>query len=351
MRALKLIGFTVITIILLFGLFILYASITYFDPPQKLLIAENKISDTLQCNSNLTIISWNIGYAGLGDNMDFFYDGGKKVRDTYERTVTNLDSIAKFLIRHSSTTNFILIQEVDLHSKRSYYINERDTLTKKINFNNSLAQNYVVNFVPIPPSSPMGKVNSGVLTLSKPQPTSAIRYAYPGRFSWPNRLFNLRRCMLVNRYHTSNGKELVLINSHLSAFDDGSLKKQEMDYLTSFVQNEYAKGNYVIAGGDWNQSPPKFPLNTFGENFKVDFFKLTNVNEQLLPKEWNWVYDPKSPTNRYLNNAYQQGKTFSSIIDFFLTSPNIEILTSCTFNLNFRNSDHNPIIMNFTLKQ
>ena len=30
----------------------------------------------------LTLVSWNIGYAGLGDNMDFFYDGGRRVRDT-----------------------------------------------------------------------------------------------------------------------------------------------------------------------------------------------------------------------------------------------------------------------------
>ena len=33
----------------------------------------------------LTLVSWNIGYAGLGDNMDFFYDGGRRVRDTRAR--------------------------------------------------------------------------------------------------------------------------------------------------------------------------------------------------------------------------------------------------------------------------
>jgi len=350
MRALKLFGLTLLTALILFGFFILFSTITYFDPPQKFILAENSVSDTIPCGSSLSVVSWNIGYAGLGNNIDFFYDSGKKVRDTYERTVTNLDSISQFLKRQSQHADFILIQEVDLHSKRTYYINELDTFNTKIKFYHSLAQNYVVKFVPIPPSSPMGQVNSGVLSLSKPQPINSTRFGYPGKFGWPNRLFNLRRCMLVNRYNTKNSKELVLINTHMSAFDDGSLKKQEMNYLATFVQSEYAKGNYIIVGGDWNQSPPDFPLTTFGENYKVDFFKLTNVDDQLLPTDWKWAFDPKSPTNRYLNENYTEGKTFTSIIDFFLVSPNVEVLQNKTFNLNFRNSDHNPVFMSFKLK-
>ena len=114
----------------------------------------------------------------------------------------------------------MLLQEVDLSSRRSYYLNEKDTLVSHFACHAALAPNYVVGFVPVPPSSPMGKVNSGVLSMSRYQPESSTRYGYPGMFGWPSRLFNLRRCMLVNRYPAENGKQLVLINSHLSAFDD-----------------------------------------------------------------------------------------------------------------------------------
>ncbi len=350
MKILRFIGLVVLATILFLALFITYSTLTYYNPRQELLIEENSKPDTINCDSTFKVLSWNIGYAGLGDNMDFFYDSGKKVRDTYDRTRANLDFIIKFLSINRSN-HFFLIQEVDYYSKRSYFINELDTIVGKIGYHAALAPNYVVKFVPIPPTSPMGQVNSGILNLSKYLPEKSIRYAYPGKFGWPTRLFNLRRCMLVNRYPSNNGKEFILINTHMSAFDDGSLRKQEMAFLRDYVLNEYSKGNYIVVGGDWNQCPSDFKLNTFGENFKVDFFKLSNISNDFLPSDWKFIDDPKQPTNRYLNEPFSLGKTYSSIIDFFLLSPNIELVHNKTFNLNFKNSDHNPISIEFKLKQ
>ena len=56
----------------------------------------------------------------------------------------------------------------------------------------------------------------------------------------------------------ANGKELVMINTHNEAFDAGEIRTAQMSFLKDFVQSEYNKGNYVIAAGDWNQSPPGF---------------------------------------------------------------------------------------------
>lgn len=349
MKILKYLGLAILVLFLALALLIFYATITYFDPPKEFIISQSPTPDTIRCNQEYNLLSWNIGYAGLGENMDFFYDDGEKVRDTYERTIINLDSITRFLKR-KTTCPFILLQEVDVCSKRSYCINEMESIQTIGEYHTAYAQNYLVKFVPIPPTSPLGKVNSGVMSLSKYRPTTSIRTAYPGQFSWPTRLFNLRRCMLVNRYPTNNGKEFILINTHNSAFDDGSLKKQEMEFLKEFILKEYSKGNFVVIGGDWNQAPPTFQLNTFGENYKVEFFKLTNIAKDFMPSDWKWVYDPKYPTNRYLNEKYQQGKTYNSIIDIFLISPNVEAIENQTFNLNFTNSDHNPLLLTFKLK-
>ena len=49
-------------------------------------------------------------------------------------------------------------------------------------------------------------------------------------------------------------KELVLINFHLEAYDSGEGKVAQMKQLSEKLQEEYAKGNYVIAGGDFNQT-------------------------------------------------------------------------------------------------
>ena len=106
----------------------------------------------------------------------------------------------------------------------------------------------------------------------------------------------------------------------------------------------------MVAGGDWNQTPPGFPLTQFGENYQTEFFKLTNIATDFMPADWKWAFDPEHPTNRYLNEPYQPGKTFRCLIDFFLVSPNVEVVQSKTIDLNFRNSDHNPVTMKFKLK-
>jgi len=348
MKVLKYFGLPVLSVVLFFVGFIIYSQFTWYDPPQKLVLSDNLSPDTIHCDSTISVLSWNIGYAGLGDNMDFFYDGGKKVRDTHERTSVNIDSISHFLKRQSNKS-FVLIQEVDIRAKRSYHINEKDIITSHTNYLSAFALNYSVGFVPIPPTSPMGTVRSGIMTLGNFLPDKSIRYAYPGMFGWPNRLFNLRRCMLVNRYPTNNGKEFILINTHQSAFDDGSLKKQEMNFLRDFISAEYSNGNYVVVGGDWNQSPPEFKLTTFGSNFQSEDFILSNIPEDFLPAEWKWSYNSDVPTNRYLNTSYISGETFRCLIDFFLVSPNVQALRNNTFDLNFRNSDHNPIEMEFKL--
>lgn len=57
-------------------------------------------------------------------------------------------------------------------------------------------------------------------------------------------------------------KELVIINLHLEAYDDGEGKAEMM---RGIMEEELAKGNYVIAGGDFNQTfsstdSSRFPL-------------------------------------------------------------------------------------------
>lgn len=46
------------------------------------------------------------------------------------------------------------------------------------------------------------------------------------------------------------------MNLHLEAYDDGEGKEAQTAMLLQILQEEYVKGNYVIAGGDFNQSFP-----------------------------------------------------------------------------------------------
>ena len=333
---------------------LVYALISDYKPEEKEVISKSDSPSVLDNSSTFSLLTWNIGYAGLDKDMDFFYDGGTKVITPETNCLENLSRIGEFLLRND-TIDFIFLQEIDRDSKRSYRIDEYKNISKKLpGYNSCFAMNYDVFFVPVPPSKPMGKVVAGITIYSKNTPESSTRYSLPGDFGFPTQLFQLDRCFLVNRYSTRNGKELVVINTHNEAFDEsGNIRKAQMERLREFVLNEYNSGNYVITGGDWNQSPPDFkPAFTENKGFtgKIGNFNLKGIESGYMPEEWKWIYDPATPSFRTVVAKYDPATTPTSICDIFLISPNIESVSVKCQNLGFANSDHNPVIIQVKLK-
>jgi hypothetical protein len=75
------------------------------------------------------------------------------------------------------------------------------------------------------------------------------------------------------------------------------------------------------------------------------------MESDYLPPEWQFSYDPTSPSNRTVVAAYDPTTTTTTVIDFFILSPNTEPVMVKCHNLDFANSDHNPVIMKVRLKQ
>jgi endonuclease/exonuclease/phosphatase family metal-dependent hydrolase len=333
---------------------IVYALISDYKPAEKEIISQSDNPSILNDTLNLTLLTWNIGYAGLDRNMDFFKDGGTKVITPEDQCQDNIIAIGDFL-KMNDTIDFILLQEVDKESKRSYRTDQYQGLSEKLSGHYPFfAKNYDVFFVPAPPAKPMGKVLSGIAIYSKFIPGSSTRYSLPGDFGFPTQLFYLDRCFMINRYKIENGKELVIINTHNEAFDEGGvIRKAQMERLREFVLNEYNSGNYVLVGGDWNQYPPDFiPVFSTNKPFTgtVGNFNLTGIESDYMPGEWKWIYDPSTPSFRTLITAYDPANTPTSVCDFFLISPNMESISVKCHHLDFKNSDHNPVIIQLKLK-
>ncbi len=327
-------------------IFIIYFSFTDFKPENMIsLSVQGNPSDSLITAPEISILTWNIGYAGLGCEMNFFYDGGKKVRPEKKYFTRCLSEIIKFLSQNNNA-DFIILQEVDKFSKRSYYKNETEEISGSLpDFENVFAVNYDVKFVPVPFLKPMGRVVSGLMNLSRYKSFLSFRNSFPGKYSWPKNLFMPDRCFILQRFKTIFGNELVLINTHNSAFDDGSLRENQMNFLRNVCLNEFEKGNFIVAGGDWNLNPPCFDPSTISSGdfpVKNDF---KNINENFLPPAWNWAFDPTTPTNRNVKKAYKKGETPTTIIDYFLISPNMKIIETKTLNESFSCSDHNPVFI------
>ncbi len=344
----KFLLYTLILGLLLFIGFIITAVVKDYNPKEIIVVAtpENPtiLSDTLQ----FSVAIWNIGYCGLSEDMDFFYDGGKQVRTSQKRTEQNLLGVNDF-VKSSTNVDFFLFQEVDKNSKRSYYINEVDSINKVSDYCSYFGKNYDTFMVPMPIKNPYGKVVSGLLTLSKYQSVKVERRAFPSSYSIPKKYFMLDRCFLVSRYKLTNGKELIIINTHNSAYDDGSMKSEEMNCLKKFVMAEYKKGNYIVVGGDWNQCPPKFDKKV--ASYVFDTKKFSQIDPNFMPNGWKWIFDGKSPTNRKIDTIWDKKTSRTTVIDYFLISPNVVNISIQNVAMDFKYSDHNPVIGTFVLRE
>ena len=341
-KILKIAGIAAGAVLILIILFFFFAAVTEYKPADREEVAFTSSLDVMEKES-FDIMTLNIGYAGLGEEMDFFMDGGEGVNpESEERVRTNLEGIEKTL--NLASPDFYFLQEIDKDSSRSYHIDETEYLKKEY-ASRAYAQNFVCKWVPYPVAHMIGSVDSGIMTLSKHKISSAERISLPVNISWPKRMFMLKRCMLVSRVPIKDSdKELVLVNFHLEAYDDKKTTQEQTEVVMNFIKSEYDKGNYVLAGGDFNMSFPGM-ANAF-PYIEGDIWRAGKLSNDMLPEGFKFAYDTAVPTCRVLNAPFTsltENQLYA--IDGFILSPNLELDFIAAVNGNFRYTDHNPVYM------
>ncbi len=341
----------VLAVVLLFG----FLAITEFKPDAEMAAAVSApltgdAAKEVRSGDTLSIVTWNIGYGALGDNADFFMDGGKGVKTADKARVTrNMNGIMGRLAELKP--DFIFLQETDQNSTRSSHIDETELMRETFGgYESSFANNFKVAFLPYP-VPPIGKVDSGIMTLSKYGITDSKRISLPCPFAWPVSMANLKRCLLVTRIPAENGRELVLVNLHLEAYDSGEGKIAQTKQLADFLAEEANKGNYVIAGGDFNQifsdaDGTKYPAQE--GKWAAGEIDVTAFDDSL-----NCLMDETVPTCRSLDQPYigADKVTFQYyLIDGFIVSNNVSVNDLHTLDEGFVCTDHNPVRIEFVLE-
>ena len=348
------IGGLLVTVLALVGGFLIFATATTLKVQDKEEMKVNgNVATEVDKTSQIKLLTWNVGYGALDERQDCYFDGGTGVDGESKDIVNENINAMKNKIAEINPDIFYL-QEVDIDSKRSYEINELKSFQESFsetNYSNSYAPNFKAGFIPIPLYNPFGKVEAGIASFSKYKIDSATRIQLPIPFSWPVSLLNLKRCLLINRSPISGSdKELVTINLHLEAYDDGEGKAKQLKQLMDIMEEEYAKGNYVIAGGDFNQCFSNIDLNKYP---KMNDWVCPIIDVTQYPN-FTFSMDDNVPTCRSLYKTYVNNDTSYTnfqhyMLDGFITSNNITVNNIETLNLGFKNTDHNPVLMNVTL--
>ena len=346
-------------VLILLG-YIIYLSCTYYRIRDNLpLEITNNQTSLVQIGEDYTISTYNIGFGAYTQDFSFFMDSGEMLDGTKtqgsgskaKNKQTVLDNTNGAISTISTlNTEFAFFQEVDTNSDRSYHVNQYKMIEENFsNYASVFASNFHSGYLFYPITDPHGTVNSGIATFSKYAIEESVRRSFPVDNGFINKFFDLDRCFVVNRLNIEGStKQLVLINLHMSAYDEGGkIRALQLEMLKTVLLEEYEKGNYVIAGGDWNHDIAN-SLNTFETQQKVPEW-VAQLSQGDLPEGFNFASSLNAPTCRSTDMAYEKGVNFSVVIDGFIVSENVDVSFVENIDTDFLYSDHNPVQMTFSL--
>ena len=360
-RVLSVLMAIILLVVVVVGCYVAYLMITYNriadNQPVKV---DNDATATLELGEQYTVSTYNIGFGAYTPDYTFFMDEGIMEDGTHkvgEHSVAVSEESVRACTAGAIETikglnpDFAMFQEVDTDSTRSYGYDQKKAIEEAFpSMGSAFAVNFHSAFLAYPFNEPHGIVNAGLLSLSDARVQTAFRRSYPVDDGFPTKFFDLDRCFLVERVPVSGGHDLVLINNHMSAYDEGGkIRAQQLALLTGVIETEAAAGNYVIVGGDWNHAlcgseqlyPSKQQIPPW----------LARFDESLLPAGFKVVAPDnlaEVPTCRGDDIPYEKGVTYTTTVDGFVVSSNVEA-TAMNIDTGFEYSDHNPVLLTFKL--
>lgn len=300
-----------------------------------------------------TAVSYNIGFGAYSPDFTFFMDGGEQSVAESPESVRELVSGAVAAVK-AGKPDFVLFQEVDYDSTRSYHIDQREMIYGEFSgFSSVFAENYDSAFLFYPFDEPHGASKAGIITLSRFNISSAVRRSLPISESL-TKFLDLDRCYSVSRIPTENGRELVLYNVHLSAYGGSDeIRAAQMNMLFEDMKAEYEKGNYCVTGGDFNHDFTGDSTQKLGGG-AVDFGWAQPFPIEMLPdclvRCDEYSSEKLVPTCRNCDVPYKEGNPVF-IVDGFIVSENVRVIALENIDTGFTYSDHNPVRLVFSLTE
>ncbi len=319
----------------------------------------NNQEQVLKINNKYTALSYNIGFGAYSQDYSFFLDSdilkdGTKIVGKHSKAFSKEDVLKNtngvINILKTANTDFVLLQEIDVKSTRSYKVNQFELIKEQLLEHASVfVPNYHSAYIAYPFNDPHGKSISGLATYSRYNIEDVTRKQFEITKNLISKFFDLDRCFTATYIPTDNFNYLVLINVHMSAYDEGGVyRAKQWKQLTEFMQYEYDRGNYVVCGGDFNHdianSKDLFITNT---KTAETVYQLSNSD---LSENFKFATSTNAPTCRSASMPYEKGVSYTAVIDGFIVSDNVEVTYVENIDLEFLYSDHNPVIIDFILK-
>lgn len=362
----------IVLLLAIVGGYVAYVALQYYRIEDNLsLEVVGNPNGSVGFGETYSLMSYNLGFGAYSPEYSFFMDtgvmdDGKEVVGKYAKGMNredvqkNVDGQMK--VAKEALADFYFFQEVDVKADRSYDINMYARAVDEFDEYGAIyAENFHTANLLYPFGDPIGKTKAGILTLTKYKTESSVRRSFPVTTSFIDKLFDLDRCFAVNYLPIEGSdKKLVLINLHMSAYDEGgTIRAQQLKMLNEVLKLERDAGNYVIAGGDFNHCliADKFEsddkaLSYFESRQKVpDWVKNSVLHEAELAEGFSLAANINAATCRGADIPYEKGVNYSTVVDGFIVSDNVTVVEESTLDTQYAYSDHNPVVIKFKLNR
>jgi endonuclease/exonuclease/phosphatase family metal-dependent hydrolase len=250
----KIVVFTLLMPVLLLAFFSCEMPATGFDQEENALFyyRGQKTNEPLP-DSTIRVMTWNMRF-GIARGPWFGDACGDRVVYSQEEIVNTLTLIAQQI--NLVKPDIVLLQEVDLKSTRSAYVDELQWILDHTYFNYAVyGSQWKAQFIP---SDGLGRMDEGNAILSRWPIGEATRIQLDLRKDQSGlvRYFYERCCMVKAKIKIPGFKDFYALNIHASAFATDDTKHQHLVEFKNELDRITAGNEWFIAGGDLNTLPP-----------------------------------------------------------------------------------------------
>ena len=227
------------------------------DSSDAVMYDANSKSDATYDSGGVKVVTWNIRF-GIA-RFPFFGDscGDDVILD--DATIEgNMAAIADYL--HVMDADIVLLQEVDVSSKRTGYMDQVQYLLDNTNLNyGCYASMWKADFIP---SDGIGRIDAGNAILSKWPIETAERIQLSLRDDQDDltQYFYLRRNIIKAKIPalTQGTQDFYAVDIHATAFATDDTKQKHIDKYVETLAEIHAggDGDLFVTGGDLNSVPP-----------------------------------------------------------------------------------------------
>jgi endonuclease/exonuclease/phosphatase family metal-dependent hydrolase len=223
-----------------------------FEPVENAQAFQATSLKASDAKSEIRVLNYNVKFGG--GRVDFFFDcHGDRVLMQRQEVIANLERVADVI--NAAAPDLLFVQEIDINSKRSAYVNQLQWLLDHTEMNYAVyASQWRADFVP---SDGIGAVDSGNAILSRYPLQNGRRLALPLRTdqSALERYFYLRRNILQADLLVPGVSPLALVATHAEAYSQDGTKLAHIQRFQEVLAQAAEQGP-ALGAGDLNTVPP-----------------------------------------------------------------------------------------------